>query len=79
MNPEVDFDFHQSFSLTMVYCMNPNALAHMQEHTGDEAQWMGDGIAVENRYAPDLSAELCRAGFTVGLPDGRVVTAEDLR
>jgi hypothetical protein len=74
-----DFDFHDSGSITMVHCMNARALDHLAGNTGDETQWMGDALAVEPRYAPDLAADLCREGFTVELPDGRIVTAADLR
>jgi hypothetical protein len=71
-----DFDFHDHGSLVMVHCTNANALAHLQENT--DGQWMGDALAVEPRYAPDLSATLCRDGFSVELPNGRIVTADDL-
>lgn len=75
----VDFDFSAGSSLTMVRCCNDAALDHLSSNVGDDALWMGDSLAVEPRYAPDLAASLCLEGFMVELPDGRVVTASDLR
>lgn len=74
----VDYDFSDHGFCTMVHCRNKAALDHLATHTGDDAMWSGMALAVEPRYAPDLSAELCRDGFTVELPNGRVVTAADL-
>ncbi len=73
---EADFDFADHGSLVMVRCMNDEAHAHLAART--DGMWMGRALAVEPRYAPDLAAALCRAGFSVDLPDGRVVTEEDL-
>jgi hypothetical protein len=74
---KADFDFHDHGSLTMVHGLNEAALAHLKAHT--DGQWMGSALAVEPRFAADLAADLCRDGFTVELPDGRIVTASDLR
>lgn len=73
----IDYDFTDIGSLTLVTPQNDAAREHLTEHT--DGLWFGGALAVEPRYAPDLSADLCRDGFTVELPDGRVVTAEDLR
>lgn len=73
MSTPIDFDFVDAGSLVMVHCMNAPALEHLRAHTD------GHALAVEPRYAPDLSADLCRAGFTINLPNGRTVTAADLR
>lgn len=75
----VDFIFVEQGSIVTVQCMNPPALAHLREHTSEEAIWTGNVLVGEPRYAPDLSGALCRDGFIVRLPNGRVVTAEDLR
>lgn len=72
----IDFDFSDHGSLVMVTPRNENAREHLAENT--DGQWLGYALAVEPRYAADLSALLCRDGFTVELPDGRVVTAADL-
>ncbi len=72
-----DFDFSDNGSITLVTPLNDAAHAHLSEHTG--GLWHCGVLAVESRYAPELSAELCRAGFVVELPDGRIVTEEDLR
>jgi hypothetical protein len=76
MKPGYYFQDHGT--LTMVCCLNAAAFTHLKDHTDDEAQWMGRSLACEPRYAPGLAANLCRDGFTVQLPDGRVVTADDL-
>ncbi len=73
----IDYDFSDHGSVVMVTPKNTAAHDHLAAHT--DGQWLGNALAVEPRYAPDLSADLCRDGFTVELPDGRVVTAEDLR
>jgi hypothetical protein len=73
----VDFDFIDNGTLTLVVPKNEAAESHLREHT--DGLWFGGSLAVEPRYAPELSAALCRDGFTVELPNGRVVTAADLR
>lgn len=76
--PKPDYDFNDCGSIVMVRPLNDAARDHLAEHLGEEAQWLGGALAVEPRYAPDLSAELCREGFAVELPCGRVVTDADL-
>lgn len=73
-----DFDFVEMGSITLVVTLNPDAEQHLADNVGEEAQWVGGGLAVEGRYGPELAASLCRAGYTVCLPDGRVVSEEDL-
>jgi hypothetical protein len=74
-----DFDFQDHGSITTVTALTDRAYDHLTGNVSDEAQWLGGALAVEPRYAPDLAADLCREGFTVELPDGRTVTAADLR
>lgn len=74
-----DFIFTDHGSITMVRCTGTKALEHLHANTDEDVQWSGAHLAVEPRYAADLSAQLCRDGFAVELPDGRVVTAADLR
>jgi hypothetical protein len=74
--PKPDFTFTDCGSITLVRPDNADAQAYLEEAT--EGQWFAGALACEPRYAPDLSAELCRAGFCVTLPDGRDVTAADL-
>lgn len=71
-----DFDFQENASFTLVTPRNDGALAHLESHT--EGTWLGGALCVEHRYAPELSASLCRTGFTVELPSGRIVSGEDL-
>lgn len=72
----IDYDFTDHGSLVMVTPRNDAAHEHLSLNS--DGQWLGNSLAVEPRYASDLSAELCRNGFTVELPDGRVVTDADL-
>lgn len=71
-----DFDFSDVGPFTLVTPMNDEAREHLAEHT--DGTWQAGSLVVEPRYAPELSADLCRDGFSVELPDGRVVTADDL-
>lgn len=71
-----DYEFHNAGSLVLVHGMNDFALDHLRENS--DGQWLGGAMAVEPRYAPQLSADLCRDGFSVKLPGGRIVTADDL-
>lgn len=73
-----DYDFHEltGGSLTLVFAKNSRAFDHLVANV--DGQWHAGALAVENRYAPDLSASLCLDGFSVELPNGRVVTAADL-
>ena len=51
-----------------VYLVRPltrSALAWLTEHTAEDAQWLGNGLAVEHRYVADLVAGLREHGFTV--------------
>lgn len=71
-----DFDFLDTGSFTIVTALTPKAHKHLKRHTS--GTWLQGGLCVEARYAADLSAQLCRDGFSVDLPGGRVVTAADL-
>lgn len=72
-----DYDFQDHGSIVTVRPTNDAAREHLATHTA--GTWLGHSLAVEPRYAPELSAALCRDGFAVELPNGRVVTAADLR
>jgi len=76
MTARPDFYFLDTGSLVLVTPKTRAARRHLTAHT--DGQWLNDALAVEPRYAPELSAGLCRDGFTVELPNGRVVTAADL-
>lgn len=71
-----DYTFMDLGPLTLVSPLTDAAREHLESHT--DGTWTGGALAVEPRYAPALSALLCRAGFAVELPDGRVVTEENL-
>lgn len=61
-----DFTFENHFSLWLVRPNNRSAAEHLRENVSDEAQWMGDALAVEPRYISDLAESLQDAGFTIG-------------
>ena len=44
---------------------NAEALEHLQENVSEDAQWLGNGLAVEWRYAADLVNALRSRGFSV--------------
>ncbi len=61
-----DYSVENHGSLYLVRCMNQNALEHLADNVSDEAQWMGEALAVEHRYISDLVTGLRGNGFTVG-------------
>lgn len=42
------------------------AQEHLRDNVDDEAQWFGNGLAVEHRYIGGLIEALWSAGFSVG-------------
>ena len=53
-------------SLTMFYPQNDAAREWLEDHC-EEAQWLGNAMACEHRYAQDLIQFLQDDGFTVGI------------
>ncbi len=60
-----DFVFEDHGSIWLVRPMNDAAMDHLNDNVGDEAQWFGDALAVEPRYAKDIAYYVEEAGYTV--------------
>ena len=59
-----DYTVENHGSLYLFRPMNVAANVHLHANVG-EAQWFGNALAVESRYARDLAAQLVDDGFTV--------------
>ena len=62
---QLDYQVARSGSMFLFLPQNEAARRHLEDHSGDEAQWFGGGLVVEHRYAGDLAAALQRDGFIV--------------
>jgi len=60
-----DFVVEGGGSVYLFIPTNEAALEHLQGNVSEEALWLGDGLAVEWRYAADLVNALQTDGFTV--------------
>jgi hypothetical protein len=61
-----DFTFENHGSLWLVVSHNDAAVEHLRENVSEEAQWLGDRLAVEPRYVQGLAEGLRDNGYTVG-------------
>lgn len=61
-----DYIVRADSSLTMFYPQNDAAREWLEDHC-EEAQWLGNAMACEHRYAQDLIQYLQDDGFTVGV------------
>ena len=52
-------------SLFLVRPTHGSALDFLQERVGDDAQWLGNALAVEHRYIASLVAQLREEGWDV--------------
>lgn len=73
-----DFSFVETGSFTMIYPEH-DAVDEVLLDLCPDGMFQGNVLICEGRYAPELSAELCRDGYRVKLPNGRIVTEDDLR
>ncbi len=51
-----------------VYLLQPvsdSATAWLDEHIGDDAQWLGRALAIEHRYVGNVLAGITEDGLTV--------------
>lgn len=62
---QTDFVVDNHGTIFLFTPTNAAALEHLQENVADDAQWFGDALAVEHRYARDLAAALHSNGFTL--------------
>ena len=58
------FQVENHGSLFLFRATTPEALDHARI-VFEDAQWMGDAVAVEPRYARDIAERLCEDGFEV--------------
>lgn len=52
-------------SLFLFTPLNRRAERHLKAHVASDAQWMGNALAVEHRYALPLAEQLQSDGFAV--------------
>lgn len=64
---QTDYTFENHLSIWLVRSNNILALEHLQSSVSDEAQWMGEALAVEPRYVEGLAQNLFRDGFNVNI------------
>jgi hypothetical protein len=62
---QTDFVISSGGSIFLFTATNADALKHLQDNVAEDAQWLGDSLAVEHRYAADLVAALQEQGFSV--------------
>lgn len=60
-----DFTIENHGSIFLVRPQNEPAREHLAENVQEDAQWFGDALVVEHRYARDLAAALEDNGYTV--------------
>jgi hypothetical protein len=60
-----DYTVSYEGSLYLLNANNPGALSNMRTNVGDEAQWLGNAVAVEPRYIADLVWQLREEGWEV--------------
>jgi hypothetical protein len=62
---QTDFRVENHGTIFLFTATNTDALEHLRNNVSEEAQWLGNSLAVEHRYAVDLAAALQAEGFTV--------------
>ena len=60
-----DFVFENHGTLYLVRPQNEAARRHLQDNVQEDAQWWGDALVVEHRYALPLSEALADNGWDV--------------
>lgn len=60
-----DFLFENHGSIWLVRPQNEEARQHLEDHTAEDAQWLGNALAVEHRYVPGLAEGLNNEGYSV--------------
>ena len=62
---DLDYTLTNQGSIYLLQPHTPQASAHIHGHVQSDAQWLGDALVVEHRYALDLALRLNEDGFTV--------------
>ena len=68
-SPVKDFVVFGSGSVFLVRPRTNDASEHLRRVVGEEAQFLGNAVAVEHRYVGDFVAALVDDGYTVGAED----------
>lgn len=58
-----DFQFENHGSICLLRPLNDEFREHIRDNVGDEAQFIGDALAVEPRYVQPLIEQLADNGF----------------
>lgn len=62
---ETDVQVENHGSIFLFRILTDAAQSWVDENVSEEAQWMGNGLAVEHRYAEDLAQGMLNAGLNV--------------
>lgn len=60
-----DFEVYGGGTVYMLAPLNATAKEFLYERLGDEAQFLGEAVAVEHRYIGDIVEDLRANGFLV--------------
>jgi hypothetical protein len=63
--PAADFVVSGGGSVYLVHPLTNDARTHLLRVVGEEAQFLGNAVAVEHRYIEDFVVALAADGFTV--------------
>jgi hypothetical protein len=63
--PAADFVVSGAGSVYLIHPLNDDARTHLLRVVGEEAQFLGNAVAVEHRYVEQFAAALVEDGFTV--------------
>jgi hypothetical protein len=59
-----DFTVRNEGTILLFYPLTDPAREWLKENVQDDAQWFGDALVVEHRYAGDLAMAMLAAGLT---------------
>lgn len=62
---QADFEVYGGGTVYMLSPLNANAKEFLYERLGDEAQFLGEAVAVEHRYIGAIVDDLRAEGFLV--------------
>jgi hypothetical protein len=65
-NEVPDFRFEDHGTIWLVHALTEGSYEHLSENVQADAQWIGNALAVEHRYARDLRHTLEGEGYIVG-------------
>lgn len=63
--PAPDYRVENHGTIYLFRPLNEAAGNHLRENVQEDAQWFGDALVVEHRYASDLAVALTDNGFVV--------------